>query len=266
MATILVVDDERLICDLLQLVLSRQGHEVLLASNDREALDLFAKRRPRLTIMDICMSGSGGIELLKQIHVKDPLAAVMILTRTVAETLKRQALDWGVTEFLSKGLSLDELMAAVDRAIKHQASATPPSPPPLPRSGGGGQVGVQEQASILVVDDDPVVSDLLTDFLTQRGYRVRKAHDGPEALSSVQQAAPQLIVLDIYLPGMSGVAVLQELRARRYAGGVIVLSGSTEEKLLGAMLKMGAVELMPKPFDLERLALAVQVGLILSKR
>ena len=59
--------------------------------------------------------------------------------------------------------------------------------------------------------------------------------------------------------------MLRELRARQYTGGVIVLSGSKEEKLLEAMLKMDAVELMPKPFDLERLALAVQVGLILSK-
>lgn len=264
MATILVVDDERLICDLLQIVLSRHGHEVVIASNDQEALDLFATRRPRLTIMDICMPGSGGIELLKQIHGKDPLAAVMILTRTATETLKSQARDWGVTDILSKGLSLDELMGAVDRAIKKSAGAAPSS---LPSPSGGGKhkpSGTQEPASILIVDDDPTVRELLTSFLTQRGYQVRTAPDGLVALTAVQQAAPQLIVLDIYLPGMNGVTLLRELRARQFTGTVIVLSGSTEETLLDAMLKLGVVELIPKPFDLERLALAIQVGLILA--
>src|SRR5256885_4224054 len=80
MATILVVDDERLICELLHVVLSSQGHEVLIASNGEQALGLFAKRRPRLTLLDICMPGLDGIEVLRQIHWIDPLAAVMILT------------------------------------------------------------------------------------------------------------------------------------------------------------------------------------------
>ena len=265
MATILVVDEERLICDLLRLVLSKHGHEVVIASNSQAALDLFTKRRPRLTIIDVCMPESGGIELLKQIHGKEPLAAVMILTGTATETLKSQARDWGVTDIFSKGLSLNELMGAVDRAIKKAAGAAPPS---LPSPSGGGEPvpsGTPEPPSILVVDDDPAIRSLLTSFLTQRGYRVRTAPDGLAALAAVQQAAPQLIVLDIYLPYMTGVTVLRELRTRQFTGNVIVLSGSTEETLLDAMLKMGVVELIPKPFDLERLALAIQVGLILGR-
>lgn len=261
MATILVVDDERLICDLLQVVLRRHGHEVLIASSDREALALFTMRRPRLVIVDICMPGSSGIELLTQIHWKDPSAAVMILTRTMTENLTSQARKWGVTEILSKGIPLDDLMEAVDRAITQSEKTAPPSLV----SGEGTQVGTEATASILVVDDDPVIRNLLTDFLTKRGYRVQTAQDGQTALALAAQGAPHLIVLDIHLPDMNGVAVLQQLRARRYDGSVIVLSGSQDEKLLDAMLKLGVVELTPKPFDLERLALAIKVGLILSK-
>ncbi len=261
MATILVIDNERLICDLLRMVLSNHGHEVIITSDPREALELFAAHRPRLTIMDICMPGTDGAELLKQIHMKDPLAAVMILTRTATETLQRQAREWGATEFMSKGLPLDDLMGAVDRAV-----TKPPKNPPPPLSWEHATPDRAEKPdSILVVDDDPVIRSLLTDFLTKRGYQVQTAPDGQTALALVAKAAPQLIVLDIYMPGMNGVAVLQKLRAKRYAGNVIVLSGSQEEHLLKAMLNMGAVELMPKPFDLERLALAIQVGLILSK-
>lgn len=82
----------------------------------------------------------------------------------------------------------------------------------------------------MVVDDDAAIRDLLTDFLTRRGYRVQTAEDGPAALSLVEQGAPQLLVLDIYLPGMNGVTVLRELRARHYVGGVIVLSGTRRKR------------------------------------
>src|SRR6266511_5699575 len=95
MATILVVDDERLICELLQVVLGSQGHEVLIASNGKQATDLFSKHRPRLTLLDICMPGLDGIEVLRQIHWMDPLAAVMILTAMETDTLRLQAKEWG---------------------------------------------------------------------------------------------------------------------------------------------------------------------------
>lgn len=129
MATILVDDDERLICDLLRMVLGSHGHEVIVASTGEAALEVFTVRKPRLTIIDICMPGISGLEVLRQIHRKDPLAAVMILTGTATETLKHQARDWGAHEFLSKGVPLDDLMGAVNRALTQSAST---APPPLP--------------------------------------------------------------------------------------------------------------------------------------
>jgi DNA-binding response OmpR family regulator len=260
MASVLVVDDERLICELLQVVLGSLGHEAIIASNGDQALDLFAKRRPRLTLLDVCMPGLDGIEVLRQIHWMDPLALVMILTALETDSLRQQAKEWGVTEFLTKGLPLDQLVSAVERAIVQSEKRSTL----MPSVSLGRQVGPEEPAKILVVDDDPIVRDLLTDFLSKRGYRILAAHDGPAALSLVDEQ-PRLVLLDIYLPGMDGVKVLREIRAKRYTGGVIVLSGCQEEKLLEELLNMGAVEFMAKPFDLERLALAVQVGLVLTK-
>src|SRR5437899_6209479 len=101
----------------------------------------------------------------------------------------------------------------------------------MPAVSVGRQVGAEEPASILVVDDDEVVRDLLTDFLSSRGYRVLAAHDGPASLSMVEEQ-PRLVVLDIYLPGgMNGLKVLREIRAKRYGGGVTVLSGWKERNM-----------------------------------
>jgi DNA-binding response OmpR family regulator len=117
----------------------------------------------------------------------------------------------------------------------------------------------------MVVDDDRVLRELLADFLTTRGYQVLAAQDGQAALSMFDEKPPQLVILDIHLPGgMNGVKVLRELRARGYAGAVIALSGVYEDSLLKEMLSLGAVELIAKPFDLAQLGLAIQVGLVLS--
>lgn len=119
-------------------------------------------------------------------------------------------------------------------------------------------------ATIMVVDDEPMVRNLLSQFLTLRGYRVRPAKDGPDALALLKQEHPQLVILDVYMPGMNGVDVLRQLRANDYKGSVIALSASQDEQLLQEMLELGSVDIMGKPVDLERLAMMVEVSLVMK--
>lgn len=272
MATILIVDDERLICDLLRAVLGRQGHEVLTASNGREGLELFKEHRPRFTLLDLRMPEMNGIEVLKHIRAIDPKAAVMILTAWGSDALEQQARQLGVMDFLSKGLALDVLVAAMERALpkpaKAPAAAPAASPSSAPAAPGAEAAPIAPAAadSILVVDDDPQICELLQRFLSLRGYRVRAAQDGPQALAAVEQEVPQLLVLDMNMPGMNGVEVLRKLRAKQYDGGVILLTTAQDDKLLQEALDLGSVDVMGKPVDLERLSLAIQVGCILTEQ
>ncbi len=267
MSTILVVDDERLICDLLRSVLAGHGHEVLMAMNGREGLELFKKHRPRFTLLDLRMPEMNGIEVLKQIRAIDPQAAVLILTAWGSDALEQQARQLGVVDFLSKGLSLDVLVDAMERTLQQTAQAASPAQAAAP--GGAPRaapVAAGDGDFILVVDDEPQIRDLLKRFLTLRGYKVRVASDGQQALTMVEQEAPQLIVLDVYMPGINGVEVLRQLRRRKFTGGVILLTGSQDDKLLQEALDLGSVDVMGKPVDLERLALAIQVGCILTEQ
>jgi len=267
MSTILVVDDERLICDLLRSVLAGHGHEVLMAMNGREGLELFKKHRPRFTLLDLRMPEMNGIEVLKQIRAIDPQAAVLILTAWGSDALEQQARQLGVVDFLSKGLSLDVLVAAMERTLQQTAQAASPAQAAAP--GGAPRtapVAAGDGDFILVVDDEPQIRDLLKRFLALRGYKVRVASDGQQALTMVEQEAPQLIVLDVYMPGINGVEVLRQLRRRKFTGGVILLTGSQDDKLLQEALDLGSVDVMGKPVDLERLALAIQVGCILTEQ
>ena len=197
-----------------------------------------------------------GIEVLARIRENDPKAAVMILTGAGSDKLEREARELGVTDFLIKGLSPEVLMGAVTRAVQSQA---PAETHPLSWEKRKG-------ASILIVDDERQICEMLTKFLTARGFRVHSAQDGPTALALAEQEKPQLIVLDIMMPGMNGVEVLRRLRAKQYDGGVMMLTASQDETLLKETLDLGSVDILGKPIDLERVALAIQVGLILTRR
>lgn len=255
MATILVVDDERMICDLLRAVFSRHGHEVMTAVSGAEGLALFREYRPRISLLDLHMPDMNGIEVLKQIRAIDPHASVMMLTGGGTTELENQARMLGVTDFLKKGLSLDVLVGALERAMQQTGRAAA-SPQEAAAAGSG--------LSILVVDDEPMIGGLLTQFLSLRGHRVRTAANGREALALASQEAPQIAILDMYMPGMNGVEVLRALRAQGYGGGVIALTASQDEKLLQEMLELGSVDVMGKPVDLERLAVAIEVAEVLS--
>lgn len=263
MAKILVVDDELMICDLLRAVLARRGHEVITTANPREAAGLYQQHRPGLTLVDLSMPEVDGIEVLKEIRALDPQAAVMMLTGKGSEEMENRARQLGATDFLRKGFSLEVLVKAMDRVLQQPVLAfSALSARAQARKGSSASQG---GPVILVVDDEEMIRNLLKQFLTLKGYRVSLAQNGSEALSMVAQEPPQMIILDMYMPGMNGVEVLRELRARQYAGGVVVLSASQDELLLQQTLNLGSVDVLGKPVDLERLDLVLQVGLVMTE-
>lgn len=257
MISILVVDDDRMNCDLLQSVFTRQGYQVLSATSGREGLELFKTHRPRVTLLDLRMPEMDGLTVLKEIRALDPQAAVIILGGGATEVQENKARELRVTDFLRKGLSLDVLVGTVNQIVQQPVkSASAPLVPPAVSS------GQEEGESVLVVDDEPLVRDLLVQFLSLRGFRVRGAKGGAEALTMIAESRPDLILLDLVMPGMSGVEVLQELRERVYPGRVIVLTGSQSEDMLDEAWSLGPQEVLSKPVDLERLLNVIQLVLV----
>ncbi|OKI16773.1 response regulator transcription factor [Streptomyces sp. CB03911] len=113
---------------------------------------------------------------------------------------------------------------------------------------------------MLVVDDDPTVAEVVTGYLLRAGYRVDRAADGHEALARAATTRPDLVVLDLMLPGLDGLEVCRRLRAGE--GGdrlpVVMLTAKGEEsdRILG--LELGADDYVTKPFSPRELVLRVQ--------
>jgi DNA-binding NarL/FixJ family response regulator len=113
---------------------------------------------------------------------------------------------------------------------------------------------------VLVVDDDPIVCELVATTLGEHGYPTRRASDVREALYLVQRETPDVIVLDVHLPDISGYQLCRRLRDDYGDSiGIILLSGERKESLdRAAGLLLGADDYMVKPFVLDELLARVQ--------
>jgi len=116
----------------------------------------------------------------------------------------------------------------------------------------------EKTETILVVEDDPSLRQGLAMNFRLRGYQVLTARDGDEGMRKAFDARPDLVVLDIMLPGFSGLDILDELRERGEAVPVLILSarGTLEHKVEG--LGLGADDYLSKPFELPELLARVE--------
>ena len=119
------------------------------------------------------------------------------------------------------------------------------------------------QARILVVDDEPDITALVAYHLARAGYQVKTAGTGPEALEAIAAEPPDLVVLDLMLPGRSGHEVLAEVRRREETRdvGVILLTARREEVDRIKGLSEGADDYLTKPFSPDELVLRVKAVL-----
>jgi DNA-binding response OmpR family regulator len=115
-------------------------------------------------------------------------------------------------------------------------------------------------ASILVVEDEAALNDLLRSELETEGHRVRQAHDGPTALRMVDQEPPQLVILDWMLPGLDGLSVCRQLR-QQHLMPIIMFTARSEEvdRILG--LEVGADDYLVKPFGMRELMARARAAL-----
>ncbi|MDZ7578543.1 MAG: response regulator [Candidatus Nanopelagicales bacterium] len=110
-------------------------------------------------------------------------------------------------------------------------------------------------ATVLVVDDEPSVRSLLRDVLELDGYDVIEAADGEEALRQIARSLPDFVILDIMMPGMSGLDVLRRLRVEHTVTDlpIMLLTAATDDETTWAGWTAGASVFIPKPFDPGRL-------------
>ncbi len=117
---------------------------------------------------------------------------------------------------------------------------------------------------ILIIDDDKDMCQLLSDVVISEGHTPLTAHDGRTAIQELRTHPPDLVLLDIKLPGMSGMKVLQEIKEIDEELNVIMLTGYGDIKDAVTAIKLGAFDYITKPFEIdditENISIALQAG------
>src|SRR5215471_1270600 len=120
------------------------------------------------------------------------------------------------------------------------------------------------RGSVLVVDDEPTIAEVVSRYLERAGYRTEVAADGVEALAAVANQRPDLVVLDLMLPGIDGLEVMRRLREHgpeRIATILLTAKGEESDRIVG--LRLGADDYVVKPFS--PAALVARVDAVLRR-
>ena len=233
---ILVVDDDRDMAELIRHHLEEEGFEVTLAFSGEDALWLAREFKPDLITLDVRLGDMDGFEVLERLKKDDETAHIpVVIVSVVAEEEKGFAL--GAADYVVKPFEEGRLVGTVKRLLD---------------SLDGGKLD-----KILVVDDDQDIVNWLKEILSRNGFRVKGVYTGEDALRAVEEEPPDLILLDLKLPGIDGYEVLRRLRARKETRHipVIIITASPvdKEKTRVKVLGMGAKRLLVKPFSAETL-------------
>ncbi len=120
---------------------------------------------------------------------------------------------------------------------------------------------VNQKVSVLVVDDEQVVCDLLHEYLSERGYLCTIALNGSDALANLGKQDFDVVMLDIKLPGMSGMGVLREIRLNHSNTATIMITGVIDVDTTVEAMKLGAADYIVKPLDLDRVDTSIRTAL-----
>jgi len=241
--------------------LGGEGFEVTAAINGLEALWHVKGERPDAVVLDLRTPRLGGLEALRRVLILDPGLKVVVMT-VHPEDIREQAVSLGAVAVLAAPFEMRELLNALRsetpltgvRAQSTGRFSTRPSAPPAPG----------RPRTVLIVEDDSYTGAMLKDFVTELGYEGQLVADSAAALRALVQGAPDLVLLDILLPGLSGLEALPSIRALAPGVPVVMVSGTTDEERARQALARGAFDYIVKPVDLRYLAETVEVALAMS--
>jgi PAS domain S-box-containing protein len=214
--TILVVDDDPAASELLERALSKERFRVVRAAGGEEGLRLARELRPFVMTLDVLMPGMDGWTVLREMKRDPALAVIPVIVVTMTDD-RSLAFSLGASDFVRKPIDRDRLASVLKRFEEN------------------GRAG-----SVLIVDDDPAVRELMSRSLAGVGWSVTDAANGRMALERLEQAVPDLIVLDLMMPEMDGFEMLARLQQREAWSQIPVVVVTARDVTPEILLRLGA--------------------------
>jgi DNA-binding response OmpR family regulator len=224
----LIVDDEDAILVGMRRYFLASGFDVDCAHAREEALDLLSREKYDCLIADLCLTaghGPDGLELVAFSHWRSPKTRVVVLTAAATPVIEADARRRGADAVLRKPQPLTQVAHTVEALL----AGTAVDDPSLVRVGGPSSLrgGDARPKKILIVDDSKTALFMETMILRQGPYTLITAADGEEAVRKADAEKPDLIVMDVVMPKMTGLEACQELKRRASTRNIPVILVTT---------------------------------------
>ena len=234
---VLCADGDPGLIDQLKEQLSLRGFIVFTATNGVEACLQFKRWSPRAVILDLFLPRLGGIGTMTRIRAMDPAVPVVLLSDRAGALEVVVAAGLRVVAALPKPPDPDAILAALGRA----GVTAPAAPVPV------------RPVRVMLVDDDPRFRVVIGEYLSGRRVDVEAAESGEAALERLDAFAPDVVLLDLLMPGLGGLETLRRIRAAAPRVRVIMVTGHEDLGMARRALAVGAADYLTKPFKLDYL-------------
>ena len=188
--TVLVIDDDPMVQELMARFLRKEGYRVVIAESGADGLRLARELHPVAITLDVMMPGVDGWNVLSDLKADPKTCEIPVIMLTIVDDHGR-GYTLGASDYLTKPVDWPRL-GAILRKFQLQDRDRP----------------------VLVVDDDPECRAVIRRYLTKDGWRMTEAGDGQAALDAVEAETPSLILLDLMMPGVDGFGFLDEFPKR----------------------------------------------------
>ncbi|MDX2314144.1 MAG: response regulator [Gammaproteobacteria bacterium] len=202
--TILVIDDDPTVREMMRRYLQQEGFRVVTAVDGEEGLRIAARIVPSVITLDVVMPERDGWDVLRSLKSDPRLSAIPVVMLSIIDE-KNKGYALGASDYIVKPVIRQQLVSVLE---KYRASGS--------------------TSRVLVVEDDPDMRRRLHNMLSEEGWQVDEAENGRIALNRLSDAQPNLILLDLMMPEMDGFEFLAELRnnKQRQAIPVVVVTGA----------------------------------------
>ena len=233
---ILVVDDEEEVLAHLSNILKRANYEVVSTTRGKEAVELAMKLKPDLIVLDLVLTDIDGLQVCKCVK-KDQATKdipVIIMTGFGTDYAEEKSRDYGADDFIKKPYDAKDLLVKIKTLLRVK------------------ELFLSTRKKILLVDDDPKVLEMIRLRLEESNYKVITASNGREALNELTREKPDAVLLDILMPELDGLNVLERIRKEDKALPVFIITEFSNEELPKLAKRLNASGFIVKTRDLKK--------------
>lgn len=239
---VLIIEDQKDLRLLIEKKLSKEGYQAIAAISGEEGLQKARENMPDIILLDILLPEKDGYEVLATLKKTPGLSEIPVIVLSNSEPDEKKLFALGAKDFLVKSdLTPEEISARVASYINNGAVET--------KTAKAKPNQKSKHPKILLIEDDEVLRDLCVTKLRKENFEVSTAIDGTEGLRKIEKDIPDLILLDIILPGIDGFEVLKRMRSSTPQIAkvpVILLTNLGQETDIEKGEALGAVDYLVK--------------------